>query len=271
LSYKAVISIHGAPRSGTSWLGQIFDSSPNVRYKFQPLFSYAFKDRINLQSTKEEFMKFLDELYNKQDPFLDQLDKKEDGRYPIFKIKEENPPILVMKMVRYHYLIPHLISNVPNIKIIGIVRHPCAVLNSWRKAPREFLNEWNFNEEWMFAQSKNKFRPEEYYGYHRWKELTMLFLELEKHQNKSFKLVKYEDLVRNTEIEVNNIFDFCGIDIHHQTEEFLYQSTHIHQSDEYSVYKGNKNIRDWEKELPPEIISYIENDLKGTELERFVI
>ena len=43
MGFDRIISIHGVPRSGTSWLGQILDSSPKVRYKFQPLFSYAFK------------------------------------------------------------------------------------------------------------------------------------------------------------------------------------------------------------------------------------
>ena len=36
----------GVPRSGTSWFGELFNSSPRVAYRFQPLFSYAFKDAI---------------------------------------------------------------------------------------------------------------------------------------------------------------------------------------------------------------------------------
>ena len=35
------VAIFGVPRSGTSWLGQIFNSSPMVAYRFQPLFSYC--------------------------------------------------------------------------------------------------------------------------------------------------------------------------------------------------------------------------------------
>ena len=41
------IAIHSAPRSGSSWLGQILNSSPKVCFRFQPLFSYAFKDYLN--------------------------------------------------------------------------------------------------------------------------------------------------------------------------------------------------------------------------------
>ena len=44
------VAIHGVPRSGTTWLGSIFDSSPNVIYRNQPLFSYAFKSYLSEHS-----------------------------------------------------------------------------------------------------------------------------------------------------------------------------------------------------------------------------
>ena len=39
---KHIVGVHGVPRSGTSWLGQILNASKKVNFKFQPLFSYAF-------------------------------------------------------------------------------------------------------------------------------------------------------------------------------------------------------------------------------------
>jgi len=38
--YKNIIGIIGAPRSGTSWTGQIFDSAPDVLYRMQPFYSW---------------------------------------------------------------------------------------------------------------------------------------------------------------------------------------------------------------------------------------
>ena len=48
------------PRSGTSWLSQIFDSHPDTKFKLSPLFSYAFKNAVNIESSKKEWLKFLD-------------------------------------------------------------------------------------------------------------------------------------------------------------------------------------------------------------------
>ena len=52
------IAIFGAPRSGTTWLGQLFNSSPNTLYRYQPLFSYEFKDYLSESNTKQNIKQF---------------------------------------------------------------------------------------------------------------------------------------------------------------------------------------------------------------------
>ncbi|PGT81123.1 sulfotransferase [Bacillus sp. AFS040349] len=271
MSFKDIISIHGVPRSGTTWLGQIIDSSPNVRYKYQPLFSYAFKNRICLDSTKNEILEFYSTLYNYSDDFLDQIKQKESGTYPIFTKKNDYPSFLVTKMVRYHYLIPHLIKVLENIKFIFIVRNPCGSLNSWKNAPREFNKDlWDFHEQWEFGQCRNNFRPEEYFGYHKWKEATKLFLEMEQSHAKNVLLIRYEDLVRNPLSITQDLYKFCGFELTNQTKEFIRKSTSIKQDDVYSVFKGKKNVNDWRGDLDEHIVSYVYEDLKNTDFERFL-
>ncbi|MGM7683384.1 sulfotransferase family protein [Cytobacillus sp. Hm23] len=270
MSFNDIISIHGVPRSGTTWLGQVLDSSPQVRYKYQPLFSYAFKDRLNLQSKNEEILNFYRELYYKSDDFLDQVKQKEIGIHPKFTVKNKHPKYLVTKMVRYHYLIPHLISNVSNIKFLLIVRNPCGVLNSWKKAPREFNREWDFKDQWEFAQNKNMFRPEEYFGFNKWKEATKLFLEMERLYKERVMLIKYEELVENPMKVTKHIYKFFNIDLSIQTEDFIDSSTKIFLDDIYSVYKGQKDVNDWKGELDQNIVRKIYESLENTEFERFL-
>jgi len=56
------IALHSVPRSGSSWIGQILNSSPKVNYKFQPLFSYAFKGYLDENSSRER----IDEFFEKE-------------------------------------------------------------------------------------------------------------------------------------------------------------------------------------------------------------
>ena len=82
---ETITYLAGVARSGTSWLGQIFDSSLEVRFSFQPLFSYEFKNRVNEDSTAGEFRHLLEDIYGTKSPFLIQEDKRKSGEYPVFE------------------------------------------------------------------------------------------------------------------------------------------------------------------------------------------
>jgi hypothetical protein len=270
MDFNRIISVHGAPRSGTTWLGQILNSSPRVKYKFQPFYSYAFRDRIDLiNKDRQGLIDFYNELYHCHDVYIDRLEQIKNGISPEF-MKNTTPDLLVVKEVRFHFLIPHLLKNLDNIIFVTIVRNPCGALNSWRKAPREFWTEWNFKDEWRFAQSRNQFKPGEYYGFHRWKEANKLFLEMGKNYPEKFLIVKYEDLVNRPDIESRKLFSFCGVDLTDQTIDFINQSRTIHQDDVYSVFKGKQDLDSWKTELDAEIIEQVLNELKGTEFQRFL-
>jgi hypothetical protein len=77
--FESIVTIAGVARSGTTWLGEILNSSPHVAYRFQPLFSYAFKDRVGVNSTREEYEAFLRELRRATTFFL--LNLKSAIRY----------------------------------------------------------------------------------------------------------------------------------------------------------------------------------------------
>jgi len=270
LEFK-VISLHGAPRSGTSWLGKIFDSHPAVAYRFQPLFSYRFKGAIDVHSTREEVERFLVDVHAvSDDDFILQSRQKERGAHPNDFAKAAAPNVLVMKEVRYHYVIRTLLRHVPGIKIVGIVRHPCGAINSWLKTPREFKPEWNPTDEWRDAPSKNQQRSEEYYGFTKWKELAQLFLSLAAEHPESFYLIRYEPLVASPAPETRKLLAFCGLDMPAQVEDFVASSQQREVEDPDSVFRKADVADRWKQELPAVIRDSILSELQGTELEIFL-
>jgi len=268
---KKVIFIQGTPRSGSSWLGQIFNSVPTVAYKYQPLFSYAYKNIISSESSQKEILTFLNEVFeNNSDEFINQLDQKNRGVHPKFTnaAKKEE---LVIKMVRHHYLTETFIKSVKGIKIIGIVRHPCGVINSWLKTPREFKPEWDQLEEWRDANLKNQGRLEEYYGFEKWKELSHLFIDLEKKYPDNFTLVQYEKIVDDPMKMTKKLFSFAGIHVHSQTSKFL-KETHTKEiEDPDTAYRLSDVKSRWKKELNPIIKKTILNEVENSDLARFLV
>jgi len=267
--FKHVAVIAGVPRSGTSWLGQIIDSSPDVTYRFQPIFSYAFKDAVNINSKREDYECFFAGIYESTDDFLLQTDKRKAGLYPTFE-KRDNPEYLALKTCRYQYLLIKMLQYFRDLKVLGIIRHPCGVINSWLKNPKEFPKGADPRKEWRFGACRNKGREEEFFGFYKWKELAHLYLDLrEKYPNQIY-IIKYEELVDNPIVVSQSIFNFVGLEFTEQTESYLKTTHSVHQESRYAVFK-NKNVKNkWKRQLNSKIINEIFSDIKKTPLENFL-
>ncbi|MEX0597316.1 MAG: sulfotransferase domain-containing protein [Candidatus Paceibacterota bacterium] len=266
-SVEKVIYIGSVARSGSSWVGQILNSSEKVIFKFQPLFSYEFKDIIDEDSTKDKYVEFFQDLANKESTFLDQTDKVEAGIYP--KFKKSTPDTLVFKENRYQSIIEPMIRRNDNLLFVGIIRNPCAVINSWRKNAKEFPSGSNIKEEWRFGNCKNK-GNEDYFGYYKWKEVANNYHDLKKKYKDRVFLIHYDRFVENPETITNELFNFLGMNISSQTKNFIEESTSKTDDNYYSVYKGQERKKKWMEELDPYIISEIEADLRDTRLERYL-
>lgn len=265
------VAIHSVPRSGSTWLGSIFDSHPQVNYKLQPLFSYAFKDALNSESTIEQINSFFQLISESNDDFLMQNEGKAKGIIPEFS-KTLPMTHICYKEVRYHHILRNLLLKDNEIKVIGIIRNPMAVIWSWLNAPKEFKKElgWKMEEEWRYAPSKNLNKPEEFNGFEKWKEVSLLFEQLRKEFPNQFYLVNYKNLLINTLDTVTELFNFVGLTVKDQTFQFLNKSRKANVLDAYGVYKNKENDREWVDNLPDFIVKEIIEDLNGTSLEKYL-
>lgn len=266
------IAIHSVPRSGSTWLGQILNSSSCVKFVYQPLFSYAFKSYLDEQSSKEKISQFFEEIAYSDDLFINQVEDIKKKLVPKFE-KFEKIDVCVYKEVRYHYILQNLLEQSEEVKIIGLVRNPLSVINSWIRAPREFREDlgWNELEEWNFAKKKNQDKREEYNGFQKWKESTLLFEYLQKKYPNRFLLVVYNDLIQDVNNTVKRIFDFCDLDLEEQTLSFINVNNVKHSKEAYSVFKKIKQDSKWEYQLNKEIVNNIKADLKGSNLEKYLV
>ncbi|RAP59381.1 sulfotransferase [Oleiagrimonas sp. MCCC 1A03011] len=262
-----IIGIHGAPRSGTSWVGEIFNSSPQTAYRYQPLFAYAFRDRIDVDSDAAEVRSWLDDLLHTRDEFVLQTGAARLARRGT-QFTKTSTTHLVYKEVRFHHLIEHLLDAIPGARYVGLIRDPRDVIASWSMAPREFDLAWSLDGEWRLAAHKNAGLGENWYGFERWKELAELFLRLSEKYPNRFRLVRYEDLVLDPEPIIRNLFSFCEIDFKNQTKRFLARSTSEDDSDPYGVFRNTSNR--FQYKLPPHIAEAIVQELSDTPLAPFL-
>ena len=265
------IAIHSVPRSGSSWLGQIFNSSPKTNFKYQPLFSYAFKNYLTSESTKNDIEEFFYAIAKSSDDFLNQEEQRNKGNYPDFK-KDNDQEFITYKEVRYHHILENLLAQDDEVTLIGLIRNPLSVISSWLQAPKEFRGDlgWSELEQWRYAELKNQSQPEEFNGYEKWKEVALLFHQLKQQYSNRVYLLNYQTLLDNTLSEVTQVFDFCGIPLDEQTINFINKSSNVNNQDTYSVFRSQQTDDKWKNQLNPIIAEAIISDLKGTELESYL-
>lgn len=263
------IFIIGVPRSGTSWLGQIFKSSESVNYKFQPFFSYEFKDLINEDSDTDEIKYLLKKISESDSIFLNQTDKQNNFIYPKFENSNYLNSTLVIKENKYQSLTVSILRKIKNVRMIALVRHPCAVLYSWMKIPSEFPSGSNIILEWRYARCKNK-GPEDCFGFDMWKKSALNYLDLQKRYPKRFKVVGYTNLIQEPNKIICELFDFGRLNFNDSVKKFITQSRSQSVDNPYAVYKKRLKDDSWIGNLPDEIIDQIYLELTGTELECFL-
>lgn len=231
------VVIHSVPRSGSTWLGEIINSSEHVKYCFQPLFSYAYKDFLSPSSSKQEVNDFFSELSTTNDDFICQKVQRLSGALPS-PAKNKNPSHVVYKEVRYHHILNNLMMNDQSLKSIFLIRDPVSTLTSWINAPKEFNANWNIAQEILSGAKKNEGRVENFYGYNAWERCALLFKSLAKQWPDRVRVVKYSQLVSFPYEVTEGLFDFCGLNYAASTREFIRESRTMQVSDEYSVFRG---------------------------------
>lgn len=266
-----LVAVHGVPRSGTTWLGQLLNSSEHVAFRYQPLFSYAFRGRLSRTSSAADVASFIQGLLATDDPFVHQRQGASLAGYEI-AFPKLHITHLVYKEVRFHDVLDRLLAVWPPAIGIGIVRNPCAVLHSWANAPREFREDWSLLSEWEGAPSKNSELPGNSYGFKAWCRIALQFEQLQRSFPGRFMIVRYEELIADTTVVLSDIFDRLGLPLGPQTRAFIASSRRRTDDSPYGVYRGRTFAPDrWKGNLDPSIVRAIERSLSGTTLERYLL
>lgn len=265
-----LVAIHGVPRSGTTWLGQIFNSSPQVQYRYQPLFGHAFRGFLTHDSSAADVARFIERLLITDDPFVHQKGEASLSGYEL-SFEKALPTHLVYKEVRFHDLLENLLRVQTDAVGIGVVRHPCAVLHSWINAPREFRSEWSLAEQWRHAPAKNSELRGNYYGFEAWKAVATMFQKLEAEHPRRFQIVRYEAVVKDPVPAVSQLFEAVGLDMSEQTLSFIAASRSASDGHPYGVLRGPTfDPNAWRDHLSDEIVEPVYRELRGTPLERYL-
>jgi len=263
------IFLLGMPRSGTTWLSQVFEAHPHVRVRLSPNFSYELKDRLHLQSSPSDWEAVLTKASESVDPFLTQDWRRERGDLPRHASKK-TAHRLVVKDTRYFSVYRAGMKQLPKAKCLYVVRHPGAVLNSWMESA-EFPEGASIEEQWRSGACRKEGGKGEFWGFEDWCLETRRFLKLQMVDPEHYRVFSYEQAVRKPEAVFKDLFAFIGIPFHPAVLEFVERSHAVHIRDPYSVFKDPKRVLDgWKDSFPSSLLDVIHEELSGTVLETYL-
>ncbi len=222
------IFIVGTQRSGTTLLCRMLTAHPNIFIKNE------FSDPYRIFSgnkSKQDILNDIDiEIQNayheRLENFLKRIDKKLWG----------------LKDPKLTYCLDDLVNHFPDAKILFIIRDGRAVANSYMKS------------KWGSATNT-------YYGALRWKREVEVQRAFIQKNLKKCHVVRYEDLIRNTEQELLEICSFIEQPYSENMKNYIEQPVYIKKNElnKHTFHSIDESIMSkWQTELTPYQISVFE-------------
>ena len=291
INLKDTILIVGSPRSGTTWLMEIFSTLPRYTYLFEPLnpiwspksFEIGFRSRTYIsENTKwpkgEDFLKktFCGEI-----AYLPIKDNLIDSIKPGLSINNIIHYIfgnkLIVKSINMNRMLPWIVKHFELKGIFLIVRHPCATIASQLKTglcgyhstsppysdvyPTKdiVLTEALENND-LDSNIINKLNKIE-----KIEEILAVawcldnYICLSQSKQNTWKLVIYEKLLKDGEKEINYLFESIGIkDIPRSAIRNLKKPSFVTMKEDQDYIKNpNKQLSKWKQYLSEKQITRI--------------
>jgi len=258
-----IYGIFGTGRSGSTWLGSIVDSHPEVAYRFEPF--HRRKEHRGLNRIRSEAeggratSATLERLYETllpadpiitRAPFYPKTNRRTLGiekswaaarsskiAAPFYRwafTPEDGAPI-VFKEVTLETLMERLVLD-SDLRVVYLMRHPCAVVSSLLKGQarglmptgrRQFLAERLQKEEpalWAeLGERVDSLRASEQEGL-LWRLDVARGFRLAVEDPRAL-LVVYEDLCRRPKEVASAVFDHFGLSMTAQSEKAIDETT----------------------------------------------
>ncbi|XP_052090753.1 carbohydrate sulfotransferase 3-like [Mytilus californianus] len=196
----------GQMRSGSSFTGELFNQHPEAFYMFEPLRGLLQANITDKQSVlsfvlTEKFQKCLESLTN--------------------RCKQSS--LRVVKSIRMTTeLAETLLSSLPNLKIVYLVRDPRAIIQS--RMMLNLVDEQNLKTESTELCSRMD------KDMHFIKKSTM---------KRRIKIVRYEKFARNSVSEAKDLFKFVGSEFHTDIVKWIEQNSV--KSTNFNPYSTSRN------------------------------
>src|SRR3984893_1378107 len=251
---RATTFVAGTGRSGTAWAANIVNYDNSARYMFEPFNPYkvhlcaAFRYRQYLRPDNEE-RRYLDPARQilsgrVKDDWIDQFNRRIISRKRVIKEIRAN---LMLKWLKAHF---------PEIRLILMLRHPCADANSrlhlgWQSHLDEMLDQDDLVADHIapFAHHMRAAKTE--FEKHVFLWCVENYVPFRQLAPEDAHLMFYENLCEFPKREVERLFAFLGKPVEPEVFRRLAQPSELSR-EESAIVRGGSLVDSWRQYVDPE-------------------
>jgi hypothetical protein len=258
--YRNTVLLAGVGRSGTTWVADVINYKKDRRYIFEP-FAAEYVPHCKIIKDRQYIRP--DNL-NRQ--YITVAERVLSGRVRSFWSDRFNLAKLtnkrLIKAIRANLFLKWISCNFPELPIIYIIRHPCAVAASrlkykgWgQKSLNVYLQQENLMNDYLspfqneIIKSQNKFLD---YGKsfenHIFSWCIENYIVLRQFKNMGIHVAFYEELCRSPEAEFQKIFSFMHETCDKDIATAIPKASKLSRKDS-AINTGDSLIDSWRQNL----------------------
>lgn len=183
--------VFGAPRSGTSWVNEVLNSHADIRMYYQPLHSYTFTENPSLIRTKQGCDELFQRLLESDDRFINM--EIGSGKHTLPVKKTTNAKVVGFKETHFLDEVLSAVRSNKDMKLIYVIRHPIASIDSWYRHPKEFDARDDIRLAWKNGGRRSG-KPGALFGFDNWMRIALEIEKLNSEFTERVTVVNYDDL-----------------------------------------------------------------------------
>ncbi len=256
--YRQTVLLAGSGRSGTTWFGDIINYDGSYRVMFEPFRTqkvdvirhwkhHQYIRPDNRDKTYFEPAKAILSGNIKRTLWVDMFNKK------LFARKR------LIKGTRVSLMLKWIKTNFPEIPIILLLRHPCAVALSkqklgWEAHIEDFLAQQELVEDFLhpfISAIENATSDFERYVF-AW--CIENYVPLKQFSPGEIHPVFYENLCTNPEQEIKKLFSFLHKEYKTETLDAAENPSALARKGESAIFTGESLVESWKRQVTDEQI-----------------
>lgn len=241
-------------RSGSTWLSNIIESIGNFRVIFEP-FHVKEVPGISHFLTRQ-YLRADDERANYIEPVNRILNGELHSHWTDWQSKRLESRLLLVKTVRANLLLSWIKAHFPDVRLILLMRHPCAVAHSalslkWQRNLEVFTRQQTLMEDHLALFRDYLLKTTTLFECSIYQWCIENYVPLKTLSKDDVFLVYYEELCTEPKRIITELSRYMGLKLNKNVWKIVRQPSLTSRSDS-AVRSGTDLIKEWQQMLTDE-------------------